>query len=463
MTVKEHESEDLHQMVQILIEAGSSFADFDDFYFSYEIPQIGKEFDLIRVSESCVLNIELKHGNVSTEKIQKQLIRNRYYLNSLGRKTILVTYLFEENCFYRLNDDNELHEISVNEIAEIIKLRDRFFQGDLDQLFKVSDFLVSPLNTPDRFLAHEYFLTSQQEKIQKIILGQFPTDSPQFIGVTGGPGTGKTLLLYDLAARLSEMDNCCLIHCGVLSDGHVQINAALSQLNIIPAKDLRGEYDFSPYRIVFIDEAQRIYSSQFEKILTAAQEFNLSCIFSYDPNQVLSDGELRANVVEKIEGLDGYKKNELSGKIRTNRELVSFIRRLLDLKDPDIRHAYPSVNLFYANNTKEADELIHACQDDGYTFINFTKSSYKGGSFDRYIGDFNTHVVIGQEFDKVLMILDKTFQYDENGLLRARVHPNPNYLYRRLLFQGLTRVREKLALIIIDNPDLFDHILSLFS
>ena len=39
-------------------------------------------------------------------------------------------------------------------------------------------------------------------------------------------------------------------------------------------------------------------------------------------------------------------------------------------------------------------------------------------------------------------------------------HPNPNYVFGKLLFQGLTRTREKLALIIINNHDLFKKIVS---
>ena len=43
----------------------------------------------------------------------------------------------------------------------------------------------------------------------------------------------------------------------------------------------------------------------------------------------------------------------------------------------------------------------------------------------------------------------------------AKEHPNPDYLYSKLLFQGLTRVREKLAIIVIDNEDVFGKILNI--
>lgn len=50
--------------------------------------------------------------------------------------------------------------------------------------------------------------------------------------------------------------------------------------------------------------------------------------------------------------------------------------------------------------------------------------------------DFDTHHVIGQEFDKVVMLLDSSFYYDENGTLQGIPHPNPDYLYPNLFYQG---------------------------
>ena len=45
------------------------------------------------------------------------------------------------------------------------------------------------------------------------------------------------------------------------------------------------------------------------------------------------------------------------------------------------------------------------------------------------------------------MLLDYNWRY-ENGRLKGWVHPNPDYLFTKLLYQGLTRVRRKLALVV---------------
>ena len=44
------------------------------FFYSYQIPRLGKEFDLLQIKEDQIINIELKSGVVSDEAIRRQLI-----------------------------------------------------------------------------------------------------------------------------------------------------------------------------------------------------------------------------------------------------------------------------------------------------------------------------------------------------------------------------------------------------
>ena len=48
------------------------------FFYSYQIPKLGKEFDLLQIKDDQIINIELKSGAVSEEAIRKQLMQNRY-------------------------------------------------------------------------------------------------------------------------------------------------------------------------------------------------------------------------------------------------------------------------------------------------------------------------------------------------------------------------------------------------
>ncbi len=67
--------------------------------------------------------------------------------------------------------------------------------------------------------------------------------------------------------------------------------------------------------------------------------------------------------------------------------------------------------------------------------------------------------VIGQEFDYVLVVIDNNFRYDANGDLTAREHPNPEYLFPRLFYQNISRAREKLCIVVLNNQELFKKLL----
>ena len=43
------------------------------FFYSFQIPKLGKEFDLLQIKEEQIVNIELKSGSVSEDAIKKQL------------------------------------------------------------------------------------------------------------------------------------------------------------------------------------------------------------------------------------------------------------------------------------------------------------------------------------------------------------------------------------------------------
>ena len=113
----------------------------------------------------------------------------------------------------------------------------------------------------------------------------------------------------------------------------------------------------------------------------------------------------------------------------------------------------------YANNVHEADRLVDIYKGKGYIPITFTPSHYVSSSIDHYSRYINSHEVIGQEFDYVLVVIDNNFRYDANGDLMAREHPNPEYLFPRLFCQNISRAREKLCIVVLNNQELFKKLL----
>ena len=147
---------------------------------------------------------------------------------------------------------------------------------------------------------------------------------------------------------------------------------------------------------------------------------------------------------------------------RTSEELTSFVRKFMNAKSSDTFGSYPSVAIMHAGGQLEAIRLVRSYERMGYAFINFTPSRYGETSFDGYAAEHNTHSVIGYEFDGVVLVLDRTFFYDEKGMLTA-AHPHPcrKYMYVPFAYQAVTRARERLAIVVVDNLPLYKVLLGI--
>ncbi|MBP1920289.1 hypothetical protein [Youngiibacter multivorans] len=166
LAIRDWERKSLVDFVEIMLNNGAQYRDLGKFYYSYEIPQIGKEFDLLRIDDNLVINIELKSQYVDEEKIKSQLISNRYYLSHLGKPLFQFAYISGDDKIYRLVD-NSVTKDSIHSVIKLLGSMANCYNTDINSLFRVSDFLVSPLNTPTKFLSKEYFLTSQQQDFKK--------------------------------------------------------------------------------------------------------------------------------------------------------------------------------------------------------------------------------------------------------------------------------------------------------
>jgi RecG-like helicase len=202
LKIKTNELNPLVALIENLEKSDDTFSlvEYNYFYIGYKIPQIGKEFDLLRFDDELILNIEYKREISNIEKIKKQLLRNKYYLQFLNKRIILIGYIQKDNKLYILEND-EIRELSNEELIKIIRNNDKCKEYDLNSIFKASNYLISPFNKTKQFVEQQYFLTVQQEEIEYDIFDYIEKGDKLFL-IEGDAGTGKTLLVYHLAKEL---------------------------------------------------------------------------------------------------------------------------------------------------------------------------------------------------------------------------------------------------------------------
>lgn len=434
--VKDIEIETLSALRENLQKQLVSTEIFDNYIMGYQIPQISKEFDLLRFDQDSVVNIELKSSS-TPDRIKKQLLENRYYLSFLNKEIYSFTFVKEGNKIYFLNQFDDLEETDFGYLSKILITQKAEPISNIDSYFQPSNYLVSPFNSTDSFVSGKYFLTNHQIEIKDKVLKLLSNDGESLISITGKAGTGKTLLVYDIASNLMNAgERILIIHCGQLNVGQSKL---IDEYNwdIIPIKIWR-DIDYSQYHTVIIDEVQRIYPKQLDAILGSIKENGKKCIFSYDGQQCLSKFEIENRIVEKILGLPSLKVFNLTEKIRTNKEIANFIYGLFNRKFDTGRISYSNVQIQYCFDCDEANAYISYLVNKGWKIINYTPSRYTFYPYDTYERKYedSAHAVIGQEYEKVIAVIDEYFYYKDAKLSTRGYKNNPIIILQKCYFRS---------------------------
>ena len=261
------------------------------FFYSFQIPRLGKEFDLLQIKEEQILNLELKSGQVSDEAIRKQLIQNRYYLAALGKPIRSYTYISSQNRLVRLTNHDRIVEADWEQLCRDLQQESADYPGDIEDLFQAELYLISPLTEPGRFLKKEYFLTYQQRDIERQILKKIRADRTGYFWFTGLPGTGKTLLLYDIAMKLSGRQRVCMIHCGEAGKEWKVLHERLRRVEYLAEDSVQtgAEIRFEAYSAILVDEAHLLSPNTLEILLEIGK--TRPVIFSSNCEDMISPEE----------------------------------------------------------------------------------------------------------------------------------------------------------------------------
>lgn len=453
------EIEDLANLTNVIKGAGGKLGSFEGFYVGYKIPQIGKEFDLLRFGPDSIINIEVKR-DCTTEKAKAQLLRNNYYLSFMGRKIFAFTFVSSSGELLFFRGDGQLERVNATDLLEIIATKTTDKEAAPDSLFKPSDYLVSPFNSTGKFLAGEYFLTHQQEEFKDKILNSITsTPGASFTSITGSAGTGKTLLTFDIARHLyAEGGKVLVIHCGLLNEGHY---ALANHGWVIDSIKNHKSYDLAHFDLVLVDEAQRISQHQLDDLVGRVNTAGRRCIFSYDKMQTLSNWEARNDTAGRIDAIASIVRYKLSERIRTNNEIASFIKMLFNINRTATAQSSENIQINYFSNTEDAKDYLYGLDEAEWEVLRFTPSQYNNEHHKEYFDPRSktSHQVIGQEFDSVAIAVDRFFAYHDDGNLTYR--GVAYYAPDKMLFQNITRARRRLNLVIIENPTILKRCLEI--
>lgn len=453
LTLKQYELETLLSFCELLKNQNIKEQNiFENYYIGYKLPHIEKEFDLLRVGENTIINIELKSEFTDENKILLQLKRNYYYLSMLNKKIVCCVYIKHKNLIYIL-ENNRLKVYAVDLlILNLGKIKD--YTEHLDTLFSPLNFLISPFNNTTSFLNDKYYLTQQQEEIKTDLLKKIRNN--KIFSIEGVAGTGKTLLIYDIAKNLQ---NNCIVHCAQSNEGIQKLKE--NGWNIISIKEFNKER-IKSYDIIIIDESQRISLNQVDNFISTEKII----IFSHDENQKLNSFNDAKKTVDKIKNISNVK-YKLSKKIRHNEEIASFIYQIFDLnkinKYKNKNYNYNNITIHYEENINSANKYIQYLKNTkNYNHIYLTNSVRRRETLDDIVfnSDMSAHKSIGQEYNNILVVIDKYFYYNDNRLdYKISTYYNPI----ETLFQAMSRVRKKLFILIINNKEIYTNCMKIIN
>lgn len=468
IALKKHEIRNMRSFCSLMAAEGCKIGHFDGYFVSYTIAQIGKEIDVLRFGTEYILNIEIKSELKIAQKeakILKQMRENYYYLKFLRKPIRIFTYV-ENDGFYKYTQTTDaLEKIPAAEVAQSIMEQVVDYTIDPDKEFVPSNYLISPFNSTAQFMAGEYFLTSAQQKIKDEIRSELSLRPFMFFCISANAGTGKTLLMYDIAKeQITSGKKVKIIHCGLLNAGHeaLQNDYGWDVVSIRSISSNKDYIDLDGYDFIFVDESQRIRSPQLKALTEKAVEKNIPVIFSFDTKQYLRSGEtldLSEYLSATYPAIPTSTK-KLTNKIRTNKAMASFITNLMELGKSHDNLNYNCVTVEYMDNFNALKSYITFLETMGWTPITYTTSQHNPDPYDTVskLCERNAHAVIGQEFSKVVFVMDENFQYSEDGKLLVR---HSYYSAKGMLYQIVTRVVDELKIVVMNNPELYVKLLGI--
>ncbi len=407
------------------------------FNVSYNIDRLDKEFDLVKIGNKKIINIELKLSRIDVSQCKKNLkLLKKYYKDY---SVYVFCYEKESNKLYLYDVDSEsLIKDSFDNLNSL--LQEIYSPVTLNINYDVESVYINP----EFFLKKKYTLSSAQSDIMEKIISL--SNEKNIVFINGRAGTGKTVLALELYKYYESLGNE-VIFLAPFKANEIISKDLRNEINIKTVKDfitVGNEYDY-----VIIDESQRLKLSDINKISILTKK---KCLFFGDENQTFEYCDSFTNLISDRSNTV-FNLNLL---IRSEDTFELFARKLLNKKNTKTKYkVIDSTKIKVFMNY----EIIPDLND--FIFLEPGKSKYFVSCEDncsnrlcRRIGnlcslDKTSYDVIGQDYKKVaISFCDKYYINHQNKLCAS---PGVCYSdWEGQLYSIITRTINELVIVVSD-------------
>lgn len=466
MKFKQVERRDFSELSTLIVNELGDDQDIQGIYLGTNI-NVVPDFDCLMIFNKIIINLDLKHVLKSDtfEKVQNKFNSQKRILDLISKKPFNFLFIASERKLYFYNGSGKFNEVPISKFVSIL-LKLKPDNHNCIKLLKTSDYIISPTENMKDFLKGNYYLEENQREIEKKLF------KPGLYGVSGEAGTGKTLIAFDLAKKESDLNKKVLfIFSGELRSKQIELVNQIDNLEIQSAKDCVYK-DFNDFDYLIVDEAQKLYSEARALIYNWGKKNSSfkTVVFFYHVRQSLSikDSGRAVDSLCNSFSIDGIgAKFTLSKKIRSNPAITAFANNLFDLNykpSPQklkINDLLDNISIKFFSNASQSKPWIKYLEEKGYAFL-IPSGDNLGNrtSSDQFRTDFpeaiDTHKIIGEERNKVVTYIDGSVKYNKYGKLRK--NSDEYYFIDNELYVNMTRAKEKLAIAIIKNQDVYNAI-----
>ena len=417
------------------------------FVVSYMIERICKEFDVLKIGDSSIVNVEIKLSN-RADKIEQarqnyKLLKQKYTEYDIN----VYSYVKNGNKIFKYNPSSDnLEESNSDELNSDLSKIVHYEMPDINIDIK------SVYKDPKFFLESQYILSKSQEDIKNKILKK----KAGVFAVSGCGGTGKSLLALDIYKTLKTDKK--VIFVAPFAKDRIIDSSLLKSVNFRMAAYF--PLDSEQYDVVIIDEAQRLGKKHLEKI----REVCKYLILFYDECQDVDDINQIEDFIKEIS--NDLEKAKINQVIRNDSSIDRYARKICGLRKSsleDKKFDPTKIEIYmYDEFLKKRSEFKY------YKMISPTKSKISSYPScikncqeqtceylkNKIISDI-VHFEIGREYDKVLIYLCKGYCV-ENGRISNKLQVCYGNVQKQL-YTIISRVIEK-AVFVCDDIEIYNFL-----